>query len=48
MLPKACRNNKNMYALECIDIFTKKADMEAMKDNESNTCNKAWRIYLTG
>jgi hypothetical protein len=41
MFPKAWRNNKNMYALVCIDIFTKKADIEPMKDNESNTCNKA-------
>ncbi len=41
MLPKAWRNNKNMYALVCIDIFTKKADIEPMKDKESNTCNKA-------
>jgi len=41
MLPKAWRNNKNMYALVCIDIFTKKADMEPMKDKEANTCNKA-------
>ncbi len=41
MLPKAWRNNKNRYALVCFDIFTKKADMEPMKDKESNTCNKA-------
>jgi transposase InsO family protein len=41
MLPKAWRNNKNMYALVCIDIFTKKADMEPMKDKEATTCNKA-------
>ena len=24
MLPKAWRNNKNMYALVCVDVFTKK------------------------
>ena len=30
-----------MHALVCIDIFTKKADMEPMKDKEANTCNKA-------
>jgi hypothetical protein len=42
MLPKAQRNNKNMYALVCVDVFTKKADMEPMKDDiESNTYNKA-------
>ena len=41
MLPKAWRNNKNMYALVCVDVFTKKADIEPMKDKESNTCNKA-------
>jgi transposase InsO family protein len=41
MLPKAWRNNKNMYALVCVDIFTKKADMEPMKDKEATTCNKA-------
>ena len=41
MMPKAWRNNKNMYALVCIDIFTKKADMEPMKDKEATTCNKA-------
>jgi hypothetical protein len=39
--PKAWRNNKDMYALVCVDVFTKKADMEPMKDKESNTCNKA-------
>ena len=41
MMPKAWRNNKNMYALVCVDVFTKKADMEPMKDKESTTCNKA-------
>jgi hypothetical protein len=41
MMPKAWRNNKNMYALVCVDIFTKKADMEPMKDKEAVTCNKA-------
>ena len=41
MMPKAWRNNKNMYALVCVDIFTKKADMEPMKDKEATTCNKA-------
>ena len=41
MLPKAWRNNKNMYALVCVDVFTKKTDMEPMKDKESNACNKA-------
>ena len=41
MLPKPWRNNKYKYALVCIDIFTKRADMEPMKDKESNTCNKA-------
>ena len=46
MMPKAWRNNKNMYALVCIDIFTKKADMEPMKDKEATTCNKAMRMYL--
>jgi hypothetical protein len=30
-----------MYALVCVDIFTKKADMEPMKDKEATTCNKA-------
>ena len=49
MLPKAGRNNKNMYALVCVDVFTKKADLEPMKDKESNTCNKAMdHIYSTG
>ncbi len=37
-MPRAWRNNKNKYALVCVDIFTKKADME---DEEANTCNKA-------
>ncbi len=46
MLPKAWRNNKSMYALVCIDIFAKKADMEPMKDKEANTCNKLWIMYL--
>jgi hypothetical protein len=41
MMPKAWRNNKNMYALVCVDVFTKKADMEPMKDKEATTCNKA-------
>ena len=41
MMPKAWRNNKNMYALVCVDVFTKKADMEPMKDKEAVTCNKA-------
>ena len=41
MLPKPWRNNKYKYALVCIDIFTKKADIDPMKDKESNTCNKA-------
>ena len=41
MMPRAWRNNKNMYALVCVDIFTKKADMEPMKDKEATTCNKA-------
>jgi hypothetical protein len=27
--------------LVCVDIFTKKADMEPMKDKEATTCNKA-------
>ncbi len=30
-----------MYALVCVDIFIKKADMEPMKDIEATTCNKA-------
>lgn len=40
-MPKPWSNNNNKYAFVCIDIFTKKGDMEPMKDKESNTCNKA-------
>ena len=40
-MPKPWRNNRNQYSLVCIDVFTKKADMEPMKDKEATTCNKA-------
>ncbi len=30
-----------MYALVCVDIFTKKADLQPMKDKESTICDKA-------
>ena len=40
-MPKPRSNSRNLYSLVCIDIFTKKADMEPMKDKEANTCNKA-------
>ena len=40
-MPRPWRNNRNQYSLVCIDVFTKKGDMEPMKDKESNTCNKA-------
>jgi len=48
MLPSPWRNNKFKYALVCIDVFTKKADMEPMKDKESTTCNTAMEKYLKG
>jgi hypothetical protein len=41
MLPKPWRNNRYKYAMVCIDTFTKKADMEPMKDKEAKTCNAA-------
>ena len=41
MLPKPWRNNRYKYAMVCIDTFTKKADMEPMKDKEAKTCNTA-------
>jgi len=40
-MPKPWSNSRNLYSLVCIDIFTKKVDMEPMKDKEANTCNKA-------
>ncbi len=40
-MPKPWSDNRNKYSLVCIDIFTKMADMEAMKDKEADTCNKA-------
>ena len=40
-MPKPWSNNNNKYSLVCIDVFTKKADMEPMKDKEASTCNKA-------
>jgi hypothetical protein len=46
MMPKAWRKIKNIYALVCVDIFTKKADMEPMKDKESSTCNQAMERAL--
>ena len=41
MLPKPWRNNRYKYAMVCIDTFSKKADMEPMKDKEAKTCNAA-------
>ena len=41
MLPKPWRNNRYKYAMVCIDTFSKKADMEPMKDKEAKTCNTA-------
>ncbi len=35
MIPKPRRNNINKYALVFIDVFTKKADREPMKDKEN-------------
>jgi len=40
-MPNPWSNSRNKYSLVCIDIFTKKADMEPMKDKESKTCNAA-------
>ena len=40
-MPKPWSNSRNKYSLVCIDIFTKMADMEPMKDKESDTCTKA-------
>ena len=40
-MTKAWRNNRNQYSLVCVDVFTKKADMEPMKDKEATTCNNA-------
>jgi hypothetical protein len=41
MLPKQWHNNRFKYAMVCIDTFSKKADMEQMKDKDSKTCNTA-------
>ncbi len=38
---KPWSNSRNKYSLVCIDIFSKMADMEPMKDKEADTCNKA-------
>jgi hypothetical protein len=46
MMPKAWINNKNMYALVCVDVSTKKADMEPMKDKESTACKKAIEFFF--
>ena len=40
-MPKPWSNSRNKYSLVCIDIFTKMADMEPMKDKEADTCTKA-------
>ena len=40
-MPKPWSNSRNMYSLVCVDIFTKMADMEPMKDKEADTCTKA-------
>ena len=40
-MPNPWSNSRNKYSLVCVDIFTKKADMEPMKDKESDTCTKA-------
>jgi hypothetical protein len=40
-MPKPWSNSRNKYSLVCVDIFTKMADMEPMKDKESDTCTKA-------
>ena len=40
-MPKPWSNSRNKYSLVCVDIFTKNADMEPMKDKEADTCTKA-------
>lgn len=40
-MKEAWRNQRNKYSLVCVDVFTKYADMEPMKDKEADTCNKA-------
>ena len=40
-MPKPWSNSRNKYSLVCVDVFTKMADMEPMKDKESDTCTKA-------
>jgi hypothetical protein len=40
-MPKPWSNSRNKYSLVCVDVFTKMADMEPMKDKEADTCTKA-------
>jgi hypothetical protein len=40
-MPKPWSNSRNKYSFVCIDVFSKIADMEPMKDIEADTCNKA-------
>ena len=46
MMKKAWHNEGNKYALVCIDIFTKKADMVPMKNKEADTVNQAMKKIL--
>ena len=41
MMPKGWRNNKYI-CLVCVDVFTRKADMEPMKDDDSEFTNKSF------
>ncbi len=39
---------KENVCLVCVDVFTKTADMEPMKDKESTPCNKAIEKVFDG
>jgi hypothetical protein len=40
-MPKPWSNSRNKYSLVCVDIFSKMADMEPLKDKEADTCTNA-------
>jgi transposase InsO family protein len=45
-MPKSWHNNNFKYVLACVDVFSKKAEMVAMKNKDKTTSTKAFELIL--
>lgn len=45
-MPKSWHNNNYKYVFACVDVFSKKAEMVAMKDKDKKTSTKAFELIL--